>query len=100
MLFTYNAGTYNSIFPLSLALFFYHLKIRIYLAALGLSCGMRDLVASCEIFCFATHALVAGPGLLQLRCAGFFVVVGHRLSSLVARGILVPHPRIELMSPT
>ena len=99
MLFTYNAGTYNSIFPLSLALFF-HLQTRIYLAALGLSCGVRDLGASCEIFCFATHALVAGPGLLQFRCAGFSVVVGHGLSSPMARGILVPHPGIELMSPT
>ena len=59
------------------AAFFFFLTF-IYFAALGLSCGTRNL---------------------SLPCAGFSLVAARGLSCPAARGILVPQPGMEPTSP-
>ena len=56
------------------------------------------LVAACKIFIASRGLLCSSCGARALECTGS-VAVARRLSCLTARGILVPRPGIEPVSP-
>ena len=109
-------------FPLpfhnSLQLFFFNffknqvfcfcfLNIYLFMAALGLSCSMRDLLlwllSSCGAWapeCVGSVAVwgLSSCGVWAPECVGS-LVAAHRLSCPAARGILVPWPGIKPASP-
>ena len=70
----------------------------ISLAALGLSCDMRDLQSLCVDSLVVACGFSSSCGVWVQKCTGSVVAL-CRLSCSVARGILVPRPRIEPTFP-
>ena len=63
----------------------------------GLSCGMQNLLESCEIFCWGACTL-SSCGMQALEHTGSVVAL-RRLSCFTACGILVPQPGMKPTSP-
>ena len=85
-------------YPLLLLLTIYIYFKNIYLAALGLTCSLQDLLLPCKDSLVVVHGL-SHCGVPAPEHVGLVVTWTHRLSCFAVRGVLAPQPGLKPMSP-